>query len=320
MATQSHIMTKVLAFFSEDQVSIDTAYEIANLSPDRVIQVRDVKNRAPKEQAKRYAEQMKHTRFPEIVITHDGWVADGNTRLAAKVINKETIIEAIVLNVDYETASPATRAKVEALAASLNALNGNPLTVSENKRAIRRYLAFGFTAEKIGKELGVTSSIVSSVAAQVRAEERLLAAGVTETPEQDYSGPLRKELGTKNAMALNLGPYAALARLSKDAGLTVKEVGDLLQQAKDAGSDAAAMQVLEDARKQQRERINTLSLTGIRHPSAAAQFRKTLGMVRKHAENVAALVEADPAHRAAYVEQIDEAITVLSKLRKMQDA
>ena len=135
------------------------------------VQVREASHYAPKESAERYAIQMNHSEFPPIIMTRDGMLVDGNTRVAACILRKQRFFPALVLDVDYASANVKRKAEVAALAATLNSQNGVPLTGKEAREAVRKILPLGWLNEQIGRAIGVKPSVVTAVRKQVDAED-----------------------------------------------------------------------------------------------------------------------------------------------------
>lgn len=319
MATPDFVRNEVARFFTDKEFAFNEAYDLTTLDPEgRVVQVRDAKNRAPKEHAKRYAEQMAHAAFPAIILTKDGWIVDGNTRVKACQMRKQSVFPAYVIAIDYGKATDRERAKVDALAATMNAVNGNPLTPIETRRAIRAFLAYGFDTDKISKHVGASTTMISNVRRQIAGESKIEKVGLD--PLAFGKDGQRQALGHTEVVGLNDVPFKRLAELTKAADLKPAEIVALGREAKSSGSDAAAIKILEQAFIDNAGRIRQIDLVGAGSPTPSANFRKTLGMVTKWASNPRDLVESDPAHIESYLDSLRAAHSTLTKLIALQEA
>ena len=79
----------------------EAQYDLTGLNEAKRVQVRDLAHYAPKENVGRYAVQMSQSAFPPIVVTKDGYLIDGNTRVAARRVRKEMFTPAFVVDVDF---------------------------------------------------------------------------------------------------------------------------------------------------------------------------------------------------------------------------
>ena len=296
--------------------SEDPQYDLRRTSPDRRIQVRDTAHYAPREAVERYAVQMNHSEFPAITVTRDTWIVDGNTRIGARLYRKEHFHPAIVLDVAWEGASPKVQATLSALAMTLNSQNGMPLTASEIRAAVRTLLGLDWLNEQIGRAIGVRPGTITQVRKQIEAEDRLRRVGLTELriPE-----PSLRALGTKDVLALNDEPYQQLAELARDGDLNAREIGVLAREAKETGSDEAALRVIRTHRDEMRDRIQAKQLTGRGRPPASAQLRRFLGNVIKYQGREEELLETDPGLNARHIETLRSARDVLDKVLVMQN-
>jgi len=294
-------------------------YDLEQLSPDRRVQVRDGKNYAPKEQVARYAVQMNMTEFPPIVVTSDGWIVDGNTRIGAKLLRKEKFYPALVLNAQWDGASDRKQDELSALAATLNAQNGMPLTAKETRSAVRTFVALGWLNEQIGRAIGVKASTVTAVRKEIDAQSKLDKVGLEDTVGKLRAAPLRA-LGAKDVLALNDEPYKFLAGLALDADLTTPEIMAAAREARETGSDTAALASLGDLRDELRSRISQKTLTGHGKPAASRQLRQHLGNVLKHRGTEQDLVETDPEVAERHIAALTEAIEILRRVRELQEA
>jgi hypothetical protein len=298
----------------------DAQYDLEQLSSDRRVQCRETGHYAPKESVARYAVQMSHTPFPPIVVTQDGWIVDGNTRVGAMLLRKEKFFPALVLNATYGRASQKTQDELLALAATLNAQNGVPLTAKETRVVVRRFIALGWLNEQIGRAIGVKASTVTQVRKEVDAEQKLEKVGLAVNGGKDaIKGASLRALGAKDVLALNDTPFKTLAELARDADFNAKEIIDAAKEAKAAGSDTAALEHLEGLKTEMRDRIRQKTLTGVGKPPVARQLRQHLGNVVKHAGHENDLLETNPDEVAKHIAALKSAITILTKVLSMQE-
>lgn len=282
------------------------------------VQVREVGHYAPKESVERYAVQMNHVEFPPIVVTRDRWIVDGNTRVRAKLYRKEKFFPALVLDTTYEGASQRRQDELHALAATLNAQNGVPLTAKETRSVVRTFISLGWLNEQIGRAIGVKASTVTQVRKEIDAERKLEKVGLVGGDGDAIRGAALRALGAKDVLALNDVPFKMLAELARDADLNAKEIIDTAKVSKEAGSDKLAMDKLRDLRAEMRDRIQQKTLTGVGKPPVSRQVRQHLGNVVKYEGREDELLETDPDVSAKHIAALEKAIAVLTKVLNMQ--
>lgn len=278
-------------------------------------QVRDIKNLAPKANVASYAVQMGEKPFPAIVLSSDGYVIDGNTRIAARAKRKEHFCSAAVLDLGYHHATPTQKAELHALAATLNQLGAERLKPNEVRRIIEDLLDLDWSNENIARSVGASPSTASQVRRERAGRDRLASLGLD---PNDFDESSTRVLGSPDAMSLNDAPFKALAELTLDAGFKTKEVQEVARAMKALGADKLALDHVAKFRKDQASRIKQHRLTGKGKPPMASQVRRSLGIVVKN--NPADLVEVNPTAMDSYRDLLDKAINVLSRTMDMQDA
>lgn len=283
-------------------------YDLSKLDPSsgRRAQVRDEKNYAPKEGVERFAVQMTHVEFPPIVVTNDGWVVDGNTRIGAAAKRGLKFFPAYVLDIAWEKATENQRNDIRILGATLNAQNGQPLTPAEARRNTEACLARGWKVEQICRALGLKAAQVVGVKKEMDARAKLELAGTN-----GIKGPALRALGEKTVLGLNNDPFKALAVLTAEAGLNAAEIRDLAKEASTSGSDEAAVARLQAAHAEMTERIRQHKLTGGGGPSLASQLKTRLAWINKFAGTETELIELNPVAIPEYVENLRTAVGVL---------
>lgn len=291
-------------------------YDLTRLDTTRRVQVRDLSHYAPKDSVERYAIQMGETAFPPIVVTSDDWVVDGNTRVGARLLRKEKFSPAIVLDVAWKGASRKAQNELHALAATLNASNGVPLTARETREVASRLIELGWKTEQIGRAIGLKASSVTQVKREIEAAAKMRRVGLD--PNGSVKGPSLRALGTKEVLALNDVPFKELATLAADAGLNAGEIVGTAKEAKTTGSDEGAMGVVSKLRGELGDRIREKELTGVGRPPVSRQLRQHLGFVTKFVGREQELIETDPKVHQTHLEALTTACDVLDAVLKMQ--
>lgn len=320
MPTTSAAQTELTAITEIERLGFKwtevAQYDLTRVSVDKRVQVRESKNYAPRESVERYAEQMAHSMFPHIVVTSDDWIVDGNTRVGAALRRDSKFFPAIVLDVEWGGSSPKQQNELYALAATLNAQNGVPLTARETREVTARFVALGWKAEQIGRAIGVKASGVTAVKKEIDAASKLRRVGLD--PNGSLRGASLRALGTKEALGLNDLPYKELASIAADARLNASEIVSAAKEARASGSDTAAADSLATLRTELGDRIREQALTGNAKPPVARQLRQHLGFVTKFSGREQELIETDPKVGPKHAETIETAIKVLTAVLGMQ--
>jgi hypothetical protein len=292
-------------------------YDLSKLDTSRRVQVRDTSHYAPKDEVERYAIQMAHSEFPPIVVTSDDWITDGNTRAGACEVRGNKFFPAIVLDVEWATATQKRKDELRALAATLNSQNGRALDRKEARAMGRTLVGMGWKSEQIGRALGITAGVVGQVKKEIDAEKKLTKVGL------DGNGSLKgaslRALGVQQVLDLNDKPYREVAVLAADAGLNAKEIVALAKEAKAKGSDDDALALITATRAELSERIKDQQLTGKSKPPAARLLRQALGGVVKYAGQELSLVETNPEAIPQHVEMLTTAVAVLQEALRLQE-
>ena len=294
-------------------------YDLETLDKSRRIQVREFGTApgfAPKAEAARYAVQMAHSVFPPIIVTNDGWIVDGNTRVEGRHIRKEKFHPAIVLDVSFEKGAVEDQDRLYALATTLNMQNGRSLSTKEQRAAIVTLINLGWNNAQIEKRTGIKGIEVNKVRRIMQARERLTAAGITSNG--NFSMASLAALGEEKTLLLNDEPYKALAALAIDAGFTAKEVKDLAKESLALGSDTDKLARIGEVRGEYKEQIEAVKFDQSPKPPVARQLRQHLGFVVKYEDNPAALVERNGEFAESHVEYLTKAISVLNRVLAAQ--
>jgi hypothetical protein len=291
-------------------------YDLSQLSVDRRVQVREPKHYAPKDAVEQYAIQMGETEFPPIVVTSDGWIVDGNTRVGARLKRKEKFNPALVLDVVYNNATERQRDDLHVLAATLNSQNGTRLTAKEARNAAAWFIERGVKPELIARAIGLRPSSITAVRKEIEASKKLAKVGMDDNG--DLKGASLRALGAKDVINLNDVPFKELASLAGDAGLNASEIVAAAKAARETGSDSGALEYLAKEREEFGDRIREKSYTGASRPPVSRQLRQHLGFVTKFSGREHELLETDPKVFNTAIETLENAITVLQTLLAIQ--
>lgn len=283
----------------------------------RRLQIRDDSHYAPGEEIAKMAAAMKRgDDVPPIVVTADGYLVDGNTRVRAAQRAQFPHIKAVILHERYESASEGVKRRLHVLGAGFNARNGRGIDRGEIRQAV---LTIGadrnYDGTQIAALLGVTERMVRDILVEQRARERATNAGV-EVNGSIPASQLRRLGGASEK--LNTAPYVALVKLTQDAGLTVSELGELITRVRGADSDKTAMALLAEEREARREQIQEFIASRKSRPSEAAKLRQRLGYVVEWEADAERLVERSPNFAASHRDLVKRAIGVLEAVLAVQ--
>lgn len=280
------------------------------------IQVREDVHYVPREAVERYAQQMHYSQFPPIVVTSDNYLVDGNTRVAATRKNKMKFFPAIVLDVEWDDSTGKEKGMVHALAATLNSAAGTPLTKRERNAQAEKFVNLGWKNDEIVRALGLKPSSISGVRREIDATEKLQRVGLETNGA--LKGASLRALGSRNALALNSGPFKELALLAADAGLNMGEINAISKEVKTLDSDELQSKRLAELRTEMGDRIVEKRLTGKSKPPRSRQLRQHLGFVTAYAGREQELLETDPKVSKQHYDTIAKAVKVLSAVLEMQ--
>jgi hypothetical protein len=284
----------------------------------RRVQVRESAHYAPRESIERYAVQMAHSEFPPIVVTTDDYIVDGNTRIEATLLRDNKFFPAFVLDVPYRGGSEKQANELHALAATLNSMNGTPLTAKEVRIQAKAFIQLGWKAEQIARAIGVKPSSVTAVKKEIDAAAKLQRVGMD--PNGSLRGASLRALGAKDALTLNDVPFKELAKLSADAGLNMSEIASTAKEIKAIGSDTGQVDKLAALRTELGDRIREHKLTGSTKPPKGRQLRQHLGFVLNYEGRESELIETDPNVVGQHYAAIEKAIKILTALLEAQRA
>jgi len=292
-------------------------YPMTELTSAKTFQIRDASHEAPAANVKQYAEQMKHKPFPPVVITRDGFIIDGNTRIAARMRNKNDFATVIEIDIDYKNALVREKRLLEAFAGIANQAGGQRLTTAEAIRLAKNIkIDLDWSNHKLAEHLGISSTAISSAVAEVNAETKMDKVGVSHA---DMNASQRQCLGREKAIALNDDPYRQLVVLVKDAGLPMGEVTKLVKVLSVMGSDTEALAAIAVKREEKKHEITQRKLTGNTNPQPSILILRHLGAIAKYAGVEGTVVETSPALSASFVERVTTARDILSAILVAQE-
>lgn len=287
---------------------LDYEYQLPELG--QRIQIRDTKHYAPAAQVSNYAAAMRRgDKFPPIVVTKDGHLLDGNTRVTAATKNKRPDLPAFVLNVDYESATGSARNRLHLLGAGFNARNGKGIDRVEIANVVRAVVGAGdYDATRVAALLGVTDSTIQGIFAEQKARERAAKLGI----ELNGSVPASqvKTLGQRSPK-LNDQPFAAITRLTLDAGLAQDELRELCNRVQAAGSDEEKLALVAEEQQAREEQIAEYKATGKKKPPVSGELRRKLGYIFAFESDPQSLVERNKDVADKHLEQLAKAIKIL---------
>ena len=304
-------------------------YDLEKLSPVKRIQFRDLGkdsgNWAHKDDIETYAVQMKAgVAFPPTIVTRDGWTVDGNTRHGALLKLRQHFAPVIVLDIEYDLATPTQQNELFALGAGQNLIGPKRLTPAEVRHAVDIFVReLNWGADQVATKLGQAKGVVTKIKQEIAATEKLERVGLK--PDDDLSVAALRGLGTTKALSLNDEPFRSLANLSLDAGLSYPEIVGFAKLVKDSGSDTAAMEVFAGIRTDMAQRIrNVRHGAGPGKPPNSGKLRQYEGMIATAAKDggAASLVETnpDPAVVSLHLEKIRSTIVLLTEVVSLQEA
>lgn len=301
----------------------ESQYDLGQLSVDKRVQVRTSHEEgtfAPREEVERYAIQMGHSAFPPVIVTADGWIVDGNTRVGARLKRGEKFSPAILLTESWDGASEKRQHELHALGATLNCQNGRTLSRDERRANVEHLLALGWTAENIERVLGIKPNTTRDIARELDAEKRIAKVGASPNGGPKVRGAALRALGRSVPLSINDQPYKELVTLAADADFKAAEVKGLADLVKEAGSDAAALNLLADQRVEHGERIKHTKLTGAGRPPQSAQLRQALGRIFSAESDPGSYVERNPDMADEHVARLRRGVAVLEAVIAAQEA
>ena len=283
------------------------------------VQIREEKHYVPRAMVMQIAAAMgRQEKFAPVVVTADGYLIDGNTRTAAARHNRQPFIQALIIQDKYEGATDKVTRRLRLLGAAFNARHGKGIDREEIRKAVE---VIGedptYDGTRIAALIGVTDATVRSMLAEMRARQRAESVGIHLNGSVTAT-PLRV-LGQASEK-INDEPFAAVASLAQDTGMSGAELRDVIRQMHDAKSDEGALAVVDEHRRARREQIAEYRASGKSKPPPAAKLRQRLGFILEFENNPRDLAELNPEVVAKHREQIQRSIAVLQAVLDMNDS
>lgn len=258
---------------------------------------------------------------PHIGVTRDGVLVWGNHRSEAARKAEMADIPAWVLNIDGVDPDDHTLALLMQFSGRENAGHGLPLTGKDKELIIRQELSLGTTSGVIQQTYGWTAAQVSGLKREMDAEKRLSDLGVLSALQaarkeksiiRAFSGP--------NTRALTNAPYKNLVELTIDAGLTAKDINQIAETAKAAGTEDGAIAVVAAKRKELDRQIAEIATGGTLRPTPISRLRKVVTEVAGLCDKFDPATYRDHTVDAeATKESINAAIGCLIAIRDAQE-
>lgn len=295
---------------------VDTDYPTPPDPKSNRLQIRDEKHYTPQAEVNRYATAMRDGhRFPPIVISADGLLVDGNTRVQAALQNKFPTLETVILRDPWATASAEVQSRMRLLGAAGNIKNGRGIDKAEIAKAVGVYAERGdLDGARISKLLGVTRSLVDSILAEQRARTRAERFGINlngSTP-----ATVLRRLGQAT---LNDEPFRALLSLIVESGMSSPEVQAILKQIKDSPerNDDAFLAIITAERTSREDQIRDYRFRGKAKPPASAKLRQSLGFLLGQ-DDPTVMVERNPLLVADHLATVERAVRALEQVAAAQ--
>lgn len=292
-------------------------YQYPLPAPEKAQRLQVREQVAPPAEVAKYAAAMKRGDvFPPGVVTRDGRFVDFNTRSMAAWKTGRRDYPVFIVSASFEDASDSERERLLLLAGAFNTHGPKPLTRAELAKLVGEIKGSDWTAERVAALLGVTNSRVNQVFAQRKAERRAERLGVP------FNGSLtassRTMLG-QHGDKLNDRPFAAIARLAQDAGLTGAELRDLSKRVQEAsGSDDEKMALIDAEREARKAQIENYRATEKRRPPLSSDVLKRTRWLEGFTGNISELVDYNPNTGGGYLMSVERAAQVLTALAVMQ--
>jgi hypothetical protein len=254
---------------------LEAEYPLAKVRDNEGVQIRLPEHRAPSDAVDEYVTHMKHgALFPPIVVTTNGSLVDGNTRLrAALKLGRKTFP---TYKVKF-----AILGQAKMVGAALNQMGGHRLTEAEVVVAAEAYIREGYNDQAIARALGKSMTHIRNVRRDRLYHEAAARTGVAEI---DIPKPVRRQL----AGIQHDEPFKAAVEAYAYAKPAVKDVGVLVDRIEQTRSDAEAIAAVQDTLKQWGP------VTGAPPKSAKSVSRTRGKQALAHVRKLLELAEAQP--------------------------
>lgn len=295
---------------------VEDEYSLPDLA--QRLQIRDEAHYAPSGKVQEICAAFERgERLPPIVVTNDGHLVDGNTRVTAARRNKSPYIHAVILNVNFEGATDDETRRLWTLGAAFNARHGNGINREELRRAVAQIGSDPtYSATRIAALLGVTDRVIQGLLAEKKARDR--AEGLGFHPNGAFNATKLGVMGRQSEY-LNDEPFGALFSLVEDTGMGANEIKEVAQRVRDAKSDKGALEILSQEKEARKQQIAIYKASGKSVPPMAAKLRQRMGFIIRFEEDPKGLLEHNPELAGNHVKLIDRSIAVLRALKETQE-
>ena len=283
------------------------------------VQIRSEKHYAPAKMVSQIrAALTRGDKFAPIIVTRDGHLVDGNTRVTAAMANKFPTFPAVILDVTFDGAKDSELRRLHTLGAGCNARHGQGIDREEIRQAVDHLSSDpAYTATRIAALIGVTERMVQALMAEKKARARAEALGI-HTNGSVNASKLRT-LGRASEY-INDQPFKELFTLVEDSGLSATEISSVVAKMREAKSDEGASAVVTSEMQARRDQIAEYKASGKSVPPPAAKLRQRLGFILGYKANPKELVEHNQTLAPDHIAAIQQTIAVLSEVVKAQGA
>lgn len=305
--------------FTEGRWVYDDNAELGD--PGKNIQVRDQEAQANPSDVSNYAAAMKlqkrnSSEFPPRVMTRDGYLIDGVTRTTAADRVGWQYFPSFFLDLSWEDAPDSLKDQYIYLGGALNLSHGRGLSKANKARLILTLLASDPDAspQDIFSRLGggLTKGFVVNVISGEKARKRAARLGV----EMGHlSSSHQAHFGQKSSK-FNDAVWQRMIEVARDGQVPVQEIAALTRRIEDLGTDEQKLAELN--RELSLRQMHGAEKMGGTRPPLAAQLRRALGMVLKHADNPTVFVETSTATADAHQRVLTDSVETLNKVLAAQ--
>jgi hypothetical protein len=278
----------------------------------RRVQVRPISQLAPPLEVSKYAQAYaRDEKLPPVIITRDWYLVDGATRVSAAIKAGKSVINLVQIQVDFEGAAKPVQDRIIALGLGFNNTHGRRMRDADIADLIAGIITEGESAKSLAARLHLPESTVAGVFSLQRGRKRL------EELKVDVEGLKSshiKSLGSKTWLTNPL--FVKLAELTRDAHLTVAELGEISAQLATVPTEQGRLKLLDGERASRSDRIRGIPT----RPGRAGQVRRALGHILKVEDSPDSAVEMDQEAADRYLSFLIRSRSVLDKIISAQTA
>lgn len=280
-------------------------------------QVRNIENLAPVREINEYAQMMRQgDQFPPVIVTNDGYVVDGHTRIEAARTLRWTEFPALVLYTvnlgDLSHESPF-RDQVMSLGTEQNRKHGRRMSDADTARIIEQ-LSPRHTVAEIVRDNGVSKSFATTVWNAARTKRE--AAALDIKWENTFSLSLLKLFGGK--IDKYTSPvWGELFKLAQDANLKIQTVNGIMKRIEEYRTEAEKLDYIALERETHQPAIKSGGYTPV---ARSRRVKQALGVIRKN-NSAEAMVERSSSQqvRDEYLAWLMESDEILRKTIDLQE-